>query len=453
MGKGETCVFGGAAPTKLGRGYSDFLHACAPMIAGFAVAWMAGDFYTSRQPMPHAFRIFVLLAIAAALLPRAAGAQLFAPTPPLGSIGMKRAQYPLAAGGYCVVTLKNQRTWKQGDTRVGGVFDGRQYYFAAHRERDVFAASPETYAPALRGDCIATFAVAGERVAGRPELAMTYGGRVYFFANEQSLRDFQADPHHYDSADLVDGGRCPVSRVEQSRVVQGLPQTLAIRRGLRFQFANAHCRRLFIEDPLRYDRPDDVVPLEMKPTPRREDDLVAKPLAADDEDDPLGAAPAMGGYCPVSIAEQGTWVRGRYDFRVEVGGWVFLAAGPEQRDALAADPVKYVPALGGDCAVTLVERREYVRGSVFHVFEYQDRLYLFADAQQKNAFKENPAKYALADVAAGGLCVVTQVDDGRAEPGLAAYATWHEGLLYRFAGAEQKRKFLAAPSRYAQAER
>lgn len=390
---------------------------------------------------------------AAASVPRRGSAQVFAPTPPLGSYGMKRAQYPLAAGGYCVVTLKNSRAWTLGDTRVGGVFDGRQYYFATPRERDIFAASPETYAPALRGDCIVTFAVTGKRLPGRPELAVTYDGRVFFFVDEQALREFQADPRRYKPADLIDGGRCPVSRIDQSRRVPGMPQTLAVRRGLRFQFANAYCRRLFLDDPLRYDQPDDVVPIEVKPTPRRDRDLAEESRGGAGDDDPLGAAPAMGGYCPVSITEQGAWVRGRYDFHVNVDDWVFFAAGDEQRDALAADPAKFVPAFGGDCPVTLVERGEHVRGSVFHVFEHQERLYLFADSQQKNAFKENPAKYAQADVAAGGHCVVTQVEEGRVATGLAEYATWHEGLLYRFAGAEQKRKFLVEPGRYVQAER
>jgi YHS domain-containing protein len=387
------------------------------------------------------------LGLAAALLPCCAAAQLFAPTPPLGSIGMKRASFPLAAGGYCVVTLKNHREWTPGDTRVGGVFDGRQYYFATPRERDVFAAAPETYAPALRGDCIVTFAGGGERVAGRPEMALTYDGRIYFFSSEQALREFRADPQRYAAADLVDEGYCPVSRVDRSRRILGMPQTLAMRRGLRFQFANAHCRRQFLEDPLRYDQPDDVVPIAAKPAPRRQEDLAERRLP-DDQDDPLGAAPAMGGYCPVSITEHGAWVRGRYDFRVETGGWVFLTAGAEQRDALAADPAKYLPALGGDCVVTFVERRERVRGSVFHVIEYQDRLYLFADAQQKNAFKENPAKYAQADVAGDGRCLVTQVDDRRDVPGLVEFSTWHAGLLYRFAGPDERRRFLADPQRY-----
>jgi YHS domain-containing protein len=392
------------------------------------------------------------LGIAATMLASAAAAQTFAPTQPLGSYGMKRSQFPLATGGYCVVTLKNSRTWTLGDTRVGGEFDGRQYYFATHRERDIFAASPETYAPALRGDCIVAFAASGERVAGRPELAMTYDGRVYFFVDEQSLRTFQGDPGRFVSADLIDGGRCPVCRIDQSRSVPGMPQTLAVRRGLRFQFANAHCRRLFIEAPLRYDQPDDVVPVEVKPTRRRTDDVAAKPLKSGDHDDPLGAVPAMSGYCPVSIAENGTWVRGRYDFRVEVGDWMFLAAGPEQREKLDADPAKYVPAFGGDCIVTHVEQNQRVRGSVFHVFEYDRRLFLFADAQQKELFKQDPTKYALADVAAGGHCVVSQVDEGRTTAGLAEYATWHAGLLYRFAGAEQKRKFLVEPHRYAPIE-
>ena len=79
-----------------------------------------------------------------------------------------------------------------------------------------------------------------------------------------------------------------------------------------------------------------------------------------------------------------------------------------------------------------------MRGSIFHAAEYHGRLFFFADAQRKAAFKADPERYASVDLAADGACVVTQVDEAQARAGFAEFAAWHGGLLYRFAGAEQK---------------
>jgi YHS domain-containing protein len=99
--------------------------------------------------------------------------------------------------------------------------------------------------------------------------------------------------------------------------------------------------------------------------------------------------------------------------------------------------------------VSLVDDGERVRGSIFHASEYQGRLFLFADAQRKSAFKANPERYAMVDVAAAGACVVIQKDEGRTVPGQAKFAAWHAGLVYRFTGLAEKKKFLGAPEQYA----
>jgi YHS domain-containing protein len=150
------------------------------------------------------------------------------------------------------------------------------------------------------------------------------------------------------------------------------------------------------------------------------------------------------------LRKEGAWVRGRYEYRVELGHVVFLTAGPKERDALTSDPATYAPALGGDCPVSLVTREERVRGSVYHAYEFEGRLFLFADAERKAIFKASPAKYLAADLAADGMCAVTRVDERREAPGLSEFSTWYDGFLYRFAGEEQKRKFLAEPERYLQ---
>jgi YHS domain-containing protein len=163
----------------------------------------------------------------------------------------------------------------------------------------------------------------------------------------------------------------------------------------------------------------------------------------------IESEPAMGGYCPVTLRDKGAWVRGRYDNRAKIDDLVFFTAGPAEQEALVADPAKYMPALGGDCAVSYVDFGERVRGSTFHAAQYEGRYFFFLDAERKAAFKAQPQRYGSIDLAAGGACVVTLKDQGKTTPGLAEFAVWHEGLLYKFAGAAEKEKFLATPDLYA----
>jgi YHS domain-containing protein len=391
---------------------------------------------------------------------------------------------PLAAEGYCVTSLHDQQQWLRGDERFAAQFDGRQYVFAGARERDIFAAAPIVYAPVLSGDCVVTFAETGKRVPGSVKFGVVQGGRIYFFAGNEQRAAFVAAPARYADADLADGGRCLVTRVDERRDLPGLPETAVLSGGLRRLFAGAHQQSLFLQHPERYGAASATAPPSgqmaaggggwrpLSPTP----DLApgaapatgdgansdsgasasdaAKNAASQDREAreiPLTPDPAMGGFCPVSIREKGTWVRGRYDFRVEVDKLVFFTAGPAEHDLFLANPTKYIPANGGDCAVSLVDYGEHVRGSIFHAAEYpahNARLFLFADAERKAAFKAGPERYASIDLAANGDCVVTITDEKRQQPGFAEFAAWHGGLLYRFAGAEQLAKFLATPEKY-----
>jgi YHS domain-containing protein len=375
---------------------------------------------------------------------------------------------PAALGGYCLVSLRDRQQWQPGDEQYSVLFDGRRYQFASARERDIFAAAPEKYAPTLGGDCPVTLAETGRRVRGRLEYGVLHGSRLMFFASEEDRQYFLDDPSQFADVDLALGGRCIVSRHDLGRDVAGIPETVAVFRGMRYVFASAHDRKLFLNNPAKYDglasgesgpSPDASVAEDSAgdnnaapaaaPWTRSSEAADAARRPSSEQDVILGALPVMMGYCPVTLRRDGAWARGRYDYRVELGDYVFLTAGPRERDLLQADPATYVPALGGDCVVTFAARDERERGSVYHAFEYDGRLFLFADAERKAAFKGSPERYAAIDWAAGGKCVVTRTEEGRDVQGLAEHATWHEGKLYRFAGGEQKRKFLAQPDKYA----
>jgi YHS domain-containing protein len=395
------------------------------------------------------------------------------------------AKLPMAADGYCVVSLHDRQQWVTGNMSTSVLFDGRQYAFASRRERDIFAAAPIAYAPVLSGDCPVTFAETGQRVAGKVQFGVVQAGRLYFFADEAARVRFVADPARFESADIADGGKCLVSRVEYRRDVAGLPETAVLTGGLRRLFAGAYEQRLYLQQPARYDaasasqgvpsatsatdpnarggwRPS--APGSGAPNATRPSDAAAEggeqaDGASDSEkageesaesDLAAGAEPVMGGYCPVMQRDKNAWVRGRYDHHVKIDGLLFLTAGAAEREALLADPAKYIPALGGDCPVSLVDYGQRESGSTFHAAHYQQRLYLFADAERKAAFAAQPKRYANIDLAASGACIVTLRDLGKNTPGLAEYAAWYNGLLYQFLGPDEKAKFLAAPEKYAE---
>lgn len=374
---------------------------------------------------------------------------------------------PVLVGGYCVVSLRDRQQWQRGKGDVSAVFDGRQYRFASERQRAIFVASPASYAPMLGGDCPITFAVSGDRVHGELEYGLLHGDRLLFFASDAARRQFLKDPRPFAEADLAIGGHCAVMRVDMHRDVAGIAETAVLHGGLRYLFAGAFERSLFLRNPTRYDAQSRVEapriaaplaaecaapPPPLMKSPWQHPGALAAALdsqtVSDGEDIIRAALPALSGYCPVTIQRDGIWVRGQSQHRLQIGDLTFLAAGPREAALLEADPAAYVPACGGDCPVTLVTKRERVRGSVFQALEYQGRLFLFADAAGRTEFKAHPERYANCDIAAAGNCIVTQVDEQRETPGMATYATWHYGQLYRFAGPEQKARFLARPERY-----
>jgi len=57
---------------------------------------------------------------------------------------------------------------------------------------------------------------------------------------------------------------------------------------------------------------------------------------------------ALSGYCPVCIIEMKKWVKGDPNIHVNYDGHDYAFPGEKQRQMFLANPVKYVPALGGD---------------------------------------------------------------------------------------------------------
>jgi YHS domain-containing protein len=353
------------------------------------------------------------------------------------------------------VTLRERQRWAPGDPRFAAAFDGRQYTFASPREREAFLANPGRYVPALNGACLVTFHDEQRLEPGEFDCGLIHGGRLLFFAGEERRARFRSDPDRYANADLAVRGRCLVSLLEQRRDMPGDPRTATHFGGRRFLFVNAHGRSKFLADPASYLNDPRLAGVD--PTLR----LSAAVAATDSEEqgderasaDSAGERPqfAMQGYCPVSIRDEARWVRGRFDVLVTLGDLTFRCASTEHRERFAGDVARYVPALGGYCPVRFTDDGDLEPGSIYHSVELPeyDLLFMFAGADEMAAFKADPGRYAKADVAAGGACVVTQKKEGRSTPGSPRYSAWHEGLRYYFASAAYAEQFAAEPAAYA----
>lgn len=386
-----------------------------------------------------------------------------------------------------MVSLRDQQQWVQGSPKIQAILGGKVYLFTSVRAREVFLAAPHLYLPALDGDCIVTFAETGKRVTGQIECALLHGNRIYFFADQDRLRSFQATPDEYVNADLVDGGACVVSKLTEKKFAPGLPDTVAVVDGRRYFFASAYHRRIFEQNPAPFlvqplRNPRAAARLEVPAfTEVLDIDSLdwgeqSPPLAAEatspfnkirsapdkkkgrqirgaedpnDDEDSIQSR-AMAGYCPVTLRTQNSWRRGKVKFRHTFDGKVYFLAGPEELAAFQANPLLYAPVLSGDSIVALATNHERVAGSVFHAFIYKERLYLFVDEEERHIFRANPTLFENVDLAAEGICLVSRVDDKQEIVGSAEFETLYHGKRYRFASVDYLRKFVANPKLYAE---
>ena len=99
--------------------------------------------------------------------------------------------------GYCPVTLQEQERWVRGDARWGAVHRGCTYLFLSQDHQQRFLSNPDHYSPVLSGLDPARYVDRGELVPGRRAHGMWFRGKVYLFADEQSLDRFSQSPDFY----------------------------------------------------------------------------------------------------------------------------------------------------------------------------------------------------------------------------------------------------------------
>lgn len=185
----------------------------------------------------------------------------------------------------------------------------------------------------------------------------------------------------------------------------------------------------------------------------------ARPLLA--EPKPANASPflpparrdvrlpvAIDGFCVVTLRDQQEWKRGSEVYQHTFDGQLYWFVGRREQAIFAANPRRYAPALGGDCVVTYAEKGVRVPGRPQHGILHDHRLYFFSSSDALEKFRSQPETFIDADLANGGQCVVSKIDDQKETGGLTETTVIVQGMRYQFANANRQRRFMQNLVRY-----
>jgi len=154
------------------------------------------------------------------------------------------------------------------------------------------------------------------------------------------------------------------------------------------------------------------------------------------------------GYCPVCVVVGKGWVKGDAQFQTNYDGKAYYFPSAEVKQMFDAEPVKYTPALGGDCTVCLKMLGKRVPGDIKFTTLLGDRLFLFPSEEVKQKFAKDPAAFVNVDLAANGDCTVCTVEKHEKVAGNPQFVTMHKGMRYQFPEAAVMEMFVANPAKY-----
>jgi len=102
---------------------------------------------------------------------------------------------PLAFDGYCVVSVRDDETWRMGNPAWGVIHRGQTYLFHSQKAQEAFRARPDYYGLVLNGHDVVHYAETGQLIPGSREFGATHkSGGIFLFANEANLQRFQNEP-------------------------------------------------------------------------------------------------------------------------------------------------------------------------------------------------------------------------------------------------------------------
>jgi YHS domain-containing protein len=99
----------------------------------------------------------------------------------------------VAIKGYDPVAYFESGRPVKGSPSIGYDFDGSRYLFSSQKNRDLFAANSERYAPQFSGLCAAGLAD-GRTVEADPTAFVVREGKLYLFQEQKGVERVKTDP-------------------------------------------------------------------------------------------------------------------------------------------------------------------------------------------------------------------------------------------------------------------
>ena len=90
--------------------------------------------------------------------------------------------------------MRDDAALVEADPAVYAERDGVRWHFASAVSRAAFEIDPDRYLPAVGGEDVVLRSEEGFRAAGRAELAVLYGGKLFLFRSARTRAAFAADP-------------------------------------------------------------------------------------------------------------------------------------------------------------------------------------------------------------------------------------------------------------------
>lgn len=118
--------------------------------------------------------------------------------------------------------------------------------------------------------------------------------------------------------------------------------------------------------------------------------LIATPALSQTSAEPPAA---IQGYDPVAYFTESKPVKGLATIYQDFDGRRYYFANPKHKSMFLADPDRYIPQFGANCAVA-VSRGRILAGNPLYWAIVDDRLYLFAAAWAAESVKKDPGMLA-----------------------------------------------------------
>lgn len=245
---------------------------------------------------------------------------------------------------------------------------------------------------------------------GKPQFEFMFDSQTYRFLNDENLNQFKEDPATFVPAL---GGLSVVAYRDSKQAVPGNVQHYSNFSSRIYLFASSDEKAKFDANPGTY----------------------------------FDADVLMDGLSPVSLVEKEVLSRGDKEFMtIYDGRRVYLVSETEQ-EKFAIDPARYYPTLGGlDPVATL--KGEPALGIPRYSVVYKNRLYMMSSDDNRREFLVNPLPYSDLDVALGGNCPVTLVDEKREQKGHYGISVISRGRRLLFANDQKREQFNENIKRY-----